>query len=272
MDNTTLKQDIQAVLSDCQTLPFNDAARAFFKILGYETRRQNALQNLSFEAFDMGVIQPKVKENPTDHTYHNLMGDEWLHISQLFQLTEEDVLQTHSLFSNATKEVDAKLWQSYLFFGLELKNEYYTRTQLSAITRDINRVAPMPAMLLFKHGNTLTFAVINRRLNQKNSSKKVVEKVTLIKDIKCENTHRAHLDILSELALKQIPNVRSFNDLHEAWRGILDLKALNNRFYKELFTWYLWARKTVNTVRSHYTPTDAAYLYLVFKRKGFGCK
>lgn len=43
---------------------------------------------------------------------------------------------------------------------------------------------PMPVMILFKHGSLLTLSVINRRLHKWDESKDVLEKVTLIKDIR----------------------------------------------------------------------------------------
>ena len=48
----------------------------------------------------------------------------------------------------------------------------------------------------------LTFSIINRRLNKKDESKDVLEKVTLIKDIDFAEPHRAHIEILADLSLE----------------------------------------------------------------------
>ena len=53
--------------------------------------------------------------------------------------------------------------ESYLFFAIKLSGDHYTRTQLSQITREINKAFDMPAMILFQHGGALTFAVIDRQ-------------------------------------------------------------------------------------------------------------
>ena len=74
------------------------------------------------------------------------------------------------------KQLDNTIIESYVFFALKLRESSYTRTQLSNITREINKLTPMPAMILFQHGQTLTLAVINRRLHKRDESKDVLEK------------------------------------------------------------------------------------------------
>jgi adenine-specific DNA-methyltransferase len=99
-------------------------------------------------------------------------------------------------------------------------------------------------MLLFKHGDTLTLAVINRRLSKRDESKDVLEKVTLIKDIRFAAPHRAHVEILADLAfdeLRQQHGFTNFIELHAAWRKTLDIQELNKRFYQQLQHWYFWA-------------------------------
>jgi len=164
----------------------------------------------------------------------------------LFQLSREEVSQQASLFD--TKQVDKTIIETYLFFALELTGDEYNRTDLSNITREINRLFPMPVMVLFKYGNKLTFSVINRRLHKRDESKDVLEKVTLIKDISIESPLRAHIEILFDLSFQELLNKHQFTnfvELHNAWQKTLDTKELNKRFYSELFNWYLWAVQSV---------------------------
>jgi transcription antitermination factor NusG len=103
-------------------------------------------------------------------------------------------------------------------------------------------------MVLFKYGQSLTLAVINRRLHKRDERKDVLEKVILIKDINIENPHRAHIEILFDLSFSELLKKHKFTnfvDLHNAWQKTLDTKELNKRFYQELFNWYLWASKNV---------------------------
>ncbi|MCI0520440.1 MAG: Eco57I restriction-modification methylase domain-containing protein, partial [Chloroflexi bacterium] len=178
------------------------------------------------------------------------LASDWRSLHLLFQLTDEEVRAVtggqRSLFES--RRVDDKIIQSYLFFALELTGAAYTRTQLAAVTREINKLFAMPAMVLFKYGEALSFAIIHRRLHKRDLNKDVLEKVTLIKDIRVSNPHRAHLEILSDLAQANLYEKHPFTnflELHQAWEKTLDISELNKRFYKDLANWYFWAVKNV---------------------------
>ena len=109
---------------------------------------------------------------------------------------------------------------------------------LAETTRAVNRRFAMPVIILFLYGSTLTLAVIHRRAHKRDSNRDVLEKVTLIKDIRVDGPHRSHIDILADLALPRLVemhNVHSFDGLHAAWERTLDIEELNRRFYRELF-------------------------------------
>ena len=173
------------------------------------------------------------------------MVDEWESIDFLFQLTEEEISgtdQTRIAFKN--HQLDDTIMESYVFFALKLKESHYTRTQLSTITREINKLMPMPAMIIFQHDQTLTLAVIDRRLHKRDQEKDVLKKVTLIKDIDAHDPHPAHIQILFDLSRNELLRVHGFSnfvELHRAWAKTLDIQELNKRFYRELSNWYFWA-------------------------------
>ena len=211
-----------------------------FGKLGYITERCAPLDKPTFEEFqDTYISDQKFDKNKA-------RVKEWKYVDLLFQLSREEVSQQASLFD--TKQVDKTIIETYLFFALELTGEEYNRTDLSNITREINRLFPMPVMILFKYGNKLTFSVINRRLHKRDETKDVLEKVTLIKDISIESPLRAHIEILFDLSFNELLSKHQFTnfvELHNAWQKTLDTKELNKRFYSELFNWYLWAVQTV---------------------------
>jgi adenine-specific DNA-methyltransferase len=102
----------------------------------------------------------------------------------------------------------------------------------------------MPVMVLFRHGDCLTLAIINRRLHRRDESKDVLEKVTLIKDIRFTSPHRAHVEILFDLSFDALLTKYAFINfvaLHAAWQKTLDTSVLNKQFYQELANWYFWA-------------------------------
>jgi adenine-specific DNA-methyltransferase len=137
-----------------------------------------------------------------------------------------------------------------VFFAVELQPGDYARGKLAAITRQINRLFPMPVMVLFKVGSNLSIAVINRRQNKRDESKDVLGKVTLIQNISTVKPHPGHLDILAsfsttELLARKKP-IGNFDQLHAAWEDVFNVELLNKRFYEELSNWYFWARKQVS--------------------------
>ena len=76
----------------------------------------------------------------------------------------------------------------------------------------------------------------------------MLEKVTLIKDIRLANPHRAHVEILYDLHMEELRSKHeftSFQGLHDAWRKTLDTSELNKRFYKEIANWYFWALRHI---------------------------
>ena len=92
----------------------------------------------------------------------------------------------------------------------------------------------------------ITLAVINRRVNKRDVGKDVLEKVTLIQDIRCSSPHRAHIEILLDLSFFNLRSkfyFTNFIELHAAWQRTLDTSALNRRFFQDLANWYFWALK-----------------------------
>jgi hypothetical protein len=244
---------IQTALAHFQSLPLKDAARQFLAQLGYQS-----------EKFLVGAgskPQDFLNDFASGHPFDQAKAlvSEWKSADLLFQLTDEE-LQT-TLFKE--KSVQRGLLKSYVFIAIELKGSDYARGKFSAITRQINRLFPMPVMVIFKCGAdipvcdsgkkadrnvrpTLTIAVINRRRNKLDESKDVLEKATLIRDISIANPHRGHLDILASLALPNLVHpekkpITDFDTLHAAWEQIFNVELLNERFYKELANWYFWA-------------------------------
>ena len=167
---------------------------------------------------------------------------DWEKADILFQLTDEELSGQTSLFK--ATELRPQLLQSYLIFAIELKGVHYSRTDLSNITRQINRLFPMPVMVFYNYNDELSIAVINRRRNKREMHKDVLGKVTLIHGIKLTEPHRGHLDIIDSFSVKNLRATRlidSFDALHSAWEEIFNVELLNKRFYRELSDWYFWA-------------------------------
>ena len=229
------KHEIEKALNAFKTVDLSQASIALFKSVGLESSKQMPLETKSYSEFFSQFVQNSQSFRP-----EKALTQDWIYIDFLFQITTDELRQ----YVDISKNVIDHSANSYLFFCLELKESEYPRTVLSQITREINKLFLIPALIVFKTGDNLTLSIINRRQHKRDESRDVLEKVTLIKDINIIDTHRAHIDILFDLSLEQLRTknrIDSFSDLHNAWQRVLDTKELNKKFYKELSEWYFWA-------------------------------
>ena len=236
------KQSIVTALSGFATQPLGAAATAFFESLGYRSDKRLSIKPNTPDNFLAHFAQNRPFNSELAQVEH------WQSVDFLFQLTDDEVRAasggSQQFLFDSTGKFDGAAMESYLFFAVALNQTSYTRTDLSGITRAVNRLFQMPVMLLFRHGETLTLALINRRLHKRDESKDVLEKVTLIKDIRFANPHRAHIEILSDLSFDALLEKHSFTNfvtLHAAWQKALDSSELNKRFFLEVANWYFWA-------------------------------
>ena len=230
------KHQIEAALKDFVDQPLADAARGLFAALGYNGSRTIRLSGVNnfLNAFDpAGELRSRPKA----------FVNEWRSIDLLFQLTDDDLSGEGTLFT--ATNIDRGLMRSYLFFHIALKRDSYRRSELADITRQINRLFPMPVMVLFSYGSdALSIAVINRRRNKLDAAKDVLGKVTLIHGISRSNPHRGHLDILASFSIPELSRtgtVSNFDTLHAALEKIFNLQLLNDLFYKRIQKWFFWA-------------------------------
>lgn len=240
MTELQTKLSLHSAITRFSSQPLRVAALGLFASLGYQSDRTIAISSVAdfCSQFDPSglLAHPRVQKS------------NWQSIELLFQLTDEELSRNATLFKDTA--VSASLLQSYVFFAVELQPGEYARGKLAAITRQINRIFPMPVMVLFKVAGNLSIAVINRRQNKRDESKDVLGKVTLIQNISIAKPHPGHLDILSsfstaELVARKKP-IGNFDQLHAAWEDVFNVELLNKRFYEELSNWYFWARKQVS--------------------------
>lgn len=214
-----------------------------FSTLGYDTSLQAPLDDKTYQEFKETYIEGS--PNAERFNEEKALVENWKSIDILFQLTNESFTNQATLFEPSVNPYDS---QSYLCFAIELNNSEYSKSHIANITREVNKLFSIPIIIIFKYGECITLAIINRRVNKRNSDRDVLEKVTLIKDIFFEKPHRAHIEILFDMSLPQLSveyQINNFESLHKAWSEVLDTQTLNKRFYTELSNWYFWAIKTV---------------------------
>ena len=237
------KEEIEGALRQFASGNLADNAKELLKVLGYKSERTRRFDPNTPEkflsAFDL--------EDDPDFKPDRALTEEWESVDLLFQLMEEHIKDNEQVeIEFGGGDIDTGRMESYLFFAIKLSDNQFSRTKLSQITREMNKAFGMPAMILFQHRKTLTFAVIDRRLNKVDESKDVLLKATLIKDINFADPHRAHIDILSDLSIDELYEKHKFTNfpkLHEAWREALDTEELNRQFYRRLYDWFKCAVK-----------------------------
>ena len=250
MSSQQSRAKLQSALQNFATGDLRTSATALLATLGYASHKTLDLPTEP-QAF-AHEVENLLGGSKQLNTTHASLAD-WNSAAFLFQLTNDELPalaagQMGLLLDGG----GVQAWQveSFVFLALDLKPGTWTRTRLAALTREINRLFPMPAILLFRHPREdsaplLSVSVIHRRVSKRDNVLDVIEgKVSIIKDIDLKQPHAAHLRILESMALtevdtKYIPS--SFEKLYEAWLKVLDVKALNDRFYKDLAEWYYWA-------------------------------
>lgn len=250
MSNQQLRAELQIALRKLATGDLRTNATALLGKLGYASNKTLELPTEP-QAFAKEVENLLGGSKQLNATHASLA--DWQSAAFLFQLTNDELpALAAGQASLLTETGGVQAWQveSFVFLALDLKPGAWSRTRLAALTREVNRLFPMPAVLLFRHlrddGTALlSISVIHRRANKRDASLDVIEgKVSIIKDIDLSAPHAAHLRILESMALtevdaKYVPS--SFDKLYAAWLNALSVKELNDRFYKDLAEWYYWA-------------------------------
>lgn len=241
--NTDEKLNILEAVKAFAKDDISKAGINLFSTLGYDTSLQAPLDDKTYQEFKETYIEGS--PNAERFNEEKALVEDWKSIDILFQLTNDSFTNQATLFEPSVNPYDP---QSYLCFAIELNNSEYSKSHIANITREVNKLFSIPIIIIFKYGECITLAIINRRVNKRNSDRDVLEKVTLIKDIFFEKPHRAHIEILFDMSLPQLSveyQINNFDSLHKAWSEVLDTQTLNKRFYTELSNWYFWAIKTV---------------------------
>ena len=246
-----MEHDARAVIRDAirnalrvfETGSLRDPAEGLLGILGYESERYE-------EDFDFGpdeFLEWADEEDPDRRIAkrpRELIRETWDRIAMVFQYTGDELVPQADLFRGDRFAYEKSRAESFLFVAVDLKGSDHPRHKLAAMTRAINRPLMMPGIVFFRYrrgdGSTaLTLAVVHRRAHKLDAERDVLERATLIKDIRVVDPHRAHLDILMDLALPQLKLEQwTFDELHKTWEQVLDTDELNRRFYRELFEWF----------------------------------
>ena len=223
---------------------FAAAAEKLLNILGYDSDRKDDLS---------GDVAEFMREYPDPNNAAETQSarqfrDAADRVNIVFQFAESEISQGEL---GEIIEFDKGIATSFLFVAADLKKGRYSRSDYARFVREINKRFSAPTVALFrrpesKNKAVLTLAFVGRRQSQTQHGRDVLEKVSLLREIQCENPHRGHLDILAQLSLAERFNWiksekkkdRNFDGLLAAWLDELDAEALNRGFYEKLLGWF----------------------------------
>ena len=237
------KEAIKSALAAIPTGDFLEKSKEILDTIGYRSELTLELSGTVHDFFEeFPPLNPNTK---TEQEFRKHAESAQI----IFQFTkdeiEDDPEQMTLLESNSFDKGNIK---SFLFCAVELKDNRYSRTKYAEFTREINKRLFAPTVILFRAADRLTVAFADRRPDKTDGDRDVLGQVTLIKDIRLNNPHRAHLDILSELSLEACAQwmndkkkPKNFDGLLAAWLAKLDTEELNKQFYRKLFAWFEWA-------------------------------
>ena len=169
-------------------------------------------------------------------------------VELVFQVSSTEIAPDDQPMLFEAPTFDEGYVRTFTFFAIELKDSDYPRGKYAQFTREVNKRFIMPVVVFFRVEDRLTIGFVGRRQHRRDPDRDVLEQVTLIKDIRLNDPHRAHLDILFELSLEECAKwmrdhkeQENFDGLLAAWLARLDTEELNKKFYRELFDWFEWA-------------------------------
>ena len=128
-----------------------------------------------------------------------------------------------------------------MIFAVDIKGSHtLTRTEMATLTRGFNRIAAaQPVVLFIKQGDHLALATCERsEYTQQWRDGEKLGKVSMLRNINCQNPHRGHIDILESIGDKAYP---TFEELYKHWMQVFSSELLTKKFYNDLFEWYQWA-------------------------------
>jgi len=145
----------------------------------------------------------------------------------------------------ALQDAGDERYTGLFVFAVEVKPEVsLTRTVAATLTRVFNRIAKaQPVILFIRQGHELSLSTCERsEYTQQLRSGEKLGKVSILRNINCEEAHRGHIDILNSIRDKAYS---TFDELYKHWMEVFSTELLTKKFYTEISEWYAWAIQVI---------------------------
>lgn len=173
----------------------------------------------------------------------------------------------YSNAKNDDKLESSKSGHSNLAFSL-VSTHSHKRADLIHATYAINKAITSYNIIFFVSSTHLSIAFATRRDNKITSTKDVLEKITLIKDINLANPSHAHCKNLDQIAKIKPKEVDIYySEILEA----LSISSLNKAFYTEIFAHFAHFVESITLPNTSDEQTKRDFVLRLFSRILF-CK
>ena len=277
------KEEIESALAAMVDGDFLETSEDLLAVLGYRSDR-----TANFPGTADDFIRRFLARNENTDTEQEFCNNVES-VELVFQVTSEEIASSDQQTLFESPAFNEGYARSFTFFAIELTDKDYPRGKYAQFTREVNKRFMMPIVVFFRVKDRLTIGFVGRRQHMRDPDRDVLEQVTLIKDIRLDNPHRAHIEVLFELWLEECAKwmadhkeQENFDGLLAAWLARLDTEELNKKFYRELFNWFEWAvaegkfptdKKPYPEARGARHPLNhAPAVCLVHQGEGTGCR
>ena len=218
-----MKQTIKQFTQDSL---FNASSKLLYK-LGIQY--SSVLKNVTFDDY--------FEQNDFSYKYINEARKCIEHIWNIGFVDDSSFKQKEQ-----SNEKSNQRYESMDIFACEIKSDCnFSRPIAVALTRAFNRVESkavnnefdMPVIVIMKQvtnkGTMLSIATCKRDKRKDGFGEKV-GKVTILRNINCENLHPGHKQILERIA-NDVSGCSSYEELHEKWFKSFSIDILSDEFF-----------------------------------------
>ena len=173
-------------------------------------------------------------------------------LSKLAELYYAGNIGEESFSGNFQKLPDG--YKGMMVFSVEAKKGVsFTRSDISALTRALNRLSKYaPVLLVAREGKVFSLALAER-IPYVRAAKpgEKAGRVIMLRGISIASPHRGHLDILERIAAH---GTSTYEDFYRYLiENVLSVSVLTKQFYSEIQNWYFWA---IDPKTDVYFPND----------------
>ena len=187
----------------------------------------------------------------------------------------DDTLKGENAGVDFKEEAAKPKYEGMFVFAVEMKpGETLKRSEAAVLVRGINRVVKQqPATVLIIERVASGQCLVARKENKLTTNHyplttlsvatcertayrqtwrpgERLGKVSILKGVNTLSPHRGHIDILESM---NVNDCATFDALYAQWQKVFSTSLLTNKFYNELFNWYVWA---IDPETDVYFPND----------------